>query len=141
MKSFTLLLFYVWMGYMPVIAQDSTANAYLQRLNKTLPHAFKHLNTVATLEAVRGQGFVKIYMLIDDVEQYEQVMIERSDEMGINFGQCGFIEIVKGKYKNNYIEFTDRYPVSPKMQIQYRIKTIDAEGNMRMLPPVGITTL
>ena len=121
-----------------LLAQDSTATAYLQKINKTLPHQFKRLSTLATLEAVRGQGFVKIYMLIDDVEQYEQILIERSDEMGVNFSQCGFISIEKGKFKNNYIEYTDRYPVSPKMNILYRIKTIDPEGIMRMLPPSSV---
>lgn len=139
MKSFLLFLMVSAIQNSTVSAQDTMAvHSYLQKINKNLPHQFKHLNTLATLEAMRGQGFVKVYLLIDDIEQYEQILIERSDEMGINFSQCGYIQIEKGKYKNNYIEYTDRYPVSPKMNILYRIKTIDAEGNFRMLPPVAI---
>jgi hypothetical protein len=133
-----LVLFFVVISSPILSAQDSTANVYLQRINKTIPHQFNALRSVATVEAVRGQGVVKIYMLVDDVEQYEQLIIERSDEMGVNFAQCGVVEVQKGKYKNNYVELIDRYPVSPKMMINYRLKTIDKEGNMRMLPPVPV---
>jgi hypothetical protein len=116
--------------------QDSN----LQKMNKDLPHKFKELKTAATLEVVREQKVVKIYMLIDDIEQYDQVMVERSDELQKNFSQCKVIQIEKGKYKNNYVELVDNYPLSPKMTNVYRIKTITADGIMRMYPPVPIET-
>ncbi len=112
---------------------------YLQALNKTLPHDFKQIHLGATLEAVREQEAVKLYLLIDDIEQYQVVMVERSNEQGTNFSQCKVINIEKGKYPNNYVEAVDRYPVSTKMSILYRIKTITEEGIVRMYPAVPIT--
>jgi predicted DNA-binding protein (MmcQ/YjbR family) len=124
-----------------VHAQQPADNDYLQKINKELPHKFKELKTGTTLEVIREQKVVKIYMLIDDLEQYEQILVERSDEQQMNYSQCKVIQIVKGKHKNNYIEVTDQYPLSPKMSNLYRIKTITADGIMRMYPPVPIMTL
>lgn len=112
---------------------------YLARLNKSLPHKFKAINVGATLEAVRDQEIVKLYLLVDDIGQYEQLLIERSDEFGGNFSQCKLISIENGKYPNNYLELTDRYPVSTKMATMYRVKTITSDGIIRMYPPVAVT--
>jgi|GEM_PF-2886651 len=113
---------------------------YLQKLNKELPHKFKELKTGVTLEVVREQKVVKIYMLIDDIEQYDEILVERSDEQQQNFSQCKEIKIEKGKYKNNYVELTDNYPLSSRMNNAYRVKTITSEGIMRMYPPVPVTS-
>jgi hypothetical protein len=121
-------------------AQSFDDAVYLQKINKDLPHKFKSIKTGATLEAVREQKVVKIYMLIDDIEQYDEVLVERGDELQPNYGQCKEIHIEKGKYKNNYIEITDQYPLSSKMSNTYRIKTITSEGIMRMYPPVSLIT-
>lgn len=91
------------------------------------------------MEAIRIQESVKVYVLVDDIEQYEQVLIERSDEFGINFSQCKLINVEKGKYRNNYLELTDKYPVSTKMATMYRIKTITSDGIIRMYPAVPVT--
>lgn len=111
---------------------------YLEKINKDLPHKFKELRTGATLEVVREQKVVKIYMLIDDIEQYDQVLVERSDELQKNYSQVRVIQIEKGKFKNNYVELVDNYPLSPKMSNLYRIKTVTAEGITRMYAPVPI---
>ena len=136
MKSKYLLFAASLCMCMAIGAQPVTAGA--PKPANAVPHAFKELKTGATIEAVREQGAVKVYMLIDDIEQYDQVMVERSDEMQINFSQCKQITIEKGKYKNNYLEVVDRYPLSPKMSNLYRIKTVTADGIMRMYPPVAI---
>ncbi len=112
---------------------------YMAELNKSLPHKFKTINVGTTMEAIRVQEMVKVYVLIDDIEQYEQVLIERSDEFGTNFSQCKLINVEKGKYRNNYLELTDRYPVSTKMATMYRIKTITSDGIIRMYPPVSVS--
>jgi hypothetical protein len=130
---FFLLLTAVSLG-----AQQSAADTYLEKINKTLPHKFKQLHTGATLEAVREQRVVKIYMLIDDIEQYDQILVERGDQLQNNFGQCKVVQIEKGKYKNNYLEVVDNYPLPPKMSNIYRIKTVTSEGIMRMYPPVAV---
>lgn len=111
---------------------------YLEELNRSLPHKFKAINVGATLEAVRDQETVRLYLLIDDIEQFDQVMIERSDEFGTSFSQCKLLNIEKGKYRNNYLELTDRYPVSTRMATAYRIKTITSDGIIRMYPAVPV---
>ena len=114
------------------------AESALDKINKILPHKFKELRTGATLEVIREQKVVKIYMLIDDIDQYDQILVERSDEQQLNFSQCKVIQVTKGKYKNNYVELVDQYPLSPKMSNLYRIKTVTPEGIMRMYAPVPI---
>ena len=64
-------------------AQPAPAT-FLEKINKELPHKFKEIRTGATLEAVREQTVVKIYMLIDDIEQYSEILVERSDEQQQN---------------------------------------------------------
>jgi hypothetical protein len=118
--------------------QPVVENPYLEKINKELPHKFKSLKTGATLEVVRDHTIVKIYMLIDDIEQYDEILVERSDEEQVNFSQCKEIQVVKGKYKNNYVELTDQYPLSSKMANLYRIKTVTSDGITRMYPPVAI---
>ena len=95
-----------------VIAQETkeSKEAYLKRINKEIGHNFKELRTGVTMEAKRVGGVVKVYMLVDDIEQFEELQVERSDEFGTNFAQCKSVTIVKGKYRNNYVEVTDQYP-------------------------------
>jgi F0F1-type ATP synthase beta subunit len=122
-----------------VHAQQPAESPELQKINKDLPHKFKAIKTDATLEVIREQNnVIKIYMLIDDIEQYDEILVERSDELQKNYSQCKEITIVKGKYKNNYIELTDQYPLSSKMANVYRLKAITSEGIMRMFPPVSV---
>ena len=139
MNSTLSLSFMAMLIAISVHAQQPADNPELQKINKDLPHKFKAIKTGATLEVVREPTQVKIYMFIDDIEQYDQIMVERSDELQNTFSQCKVVQVVKGKYKNNYVELVDRYPVSSKMSNQYRIKTITADGIMRMYPPVEMT--
>lgn len=118
-------------------AQESR-QAYLERINKELPHQFKELKLGATLEAVRTPNDVQLYLLVDDVEQYEEVLIERSDDTQTNFAQCKRIEVVSGKFRHNYIEVVDRYPLSSKMTNVYRVKCVTPEGIVRMFAPVPV---
>ena len=131
----TLMTTALLMG-LSVCAQPAESD--LQKANKNIPHKFKELKTGTTLEVVREKTDVKIYMLIDDIDQYEQILVERSDEMQLNYSQCKVIEVTKGKYKNNYVELVDHYPLSPKMSNLYRIKTVTPDGIMRMYAPVPI---
>lgn len=119
-------------------AQKPAENTYLEKINKQLPHKFKELKIGATLEAIREPKLVKLYLIVDDIEQYDQILVERSDEQQKNFSQCKAVTITKGKYPNNYIELVDQYPLSPKMANVYRLKTVDAEGITKMFPPVPV---
>jgi hypothetical protein len=103
------------------------------------PHKFKEIKLGATLDAVREHNTVRLYMVIDNIDQYDEISIERSDEHQQNFDQCKLIEVQKGKYKNNYLEAVDQYPLPPKMGNQYRIKTVTSEGITRMYPPVPVS--
>lgn len=125
-----------------IYAQQSVQSAYLEKINKQLPHKFKDLKTGATLEVVRDKGVVRIYLLVDDIEQYDRIFVERGgDDKQNSFSQCKEIEIDKGKFKNNYVEVTDQYPLSSQMSNQYRIKTVTNEGIVRIFPPVAIELL
>ena len=118
---------------------QETKDQYLARINAQLPHQFKELKTRATLEAIRELGVVKLYMLIDDIEQYEQILVERSDEAQKYFSQCKQIDILPGKFKNNYLETIDKYPVSSRMTNLYRLKAISKEGFVCMFAPIAIS--
>jgi hypothetical protein len=120
---------------------QKSVDPYIEKANNAVPHKFKEIKTGATLEVIRDQHAVKIYMLIDDIEQYDEVLVERGDELQKNYSQCKVIQIEKGKYKNNYVELIDQYPLSPKMSNVYRVKTVTSEGITRMYPPVSIASL
>ena len=122
-------------------AQNSVEASALEKINKDLPHKFKVLKTGATLELEREPKVVKIFMLIDDIEQYTEILVERGDELQKNYSQCKVVEVEKGKYKNNYIELIDQYPLSSKMSNVYRIKTVTSEGIIRMFPPVTVPVM
>lgn len=141
MRSKIILVFIVLSASVSLYAQSPAQNAYLEKINKQLPHKFKDLKTGATLEVVREREVVKVYMLVDDVEQYDRIFVERGDEMQNNYSQCKAIEIDKGKFKNNYIEVTDQYPLPTKISNHYRIKTVTSEGIVRIFPPVAIELL
>jgi len=99
------------------------------------------LKTGVTLEAVRENGVVKIYMLVDDIEQFDEIQVERSNALGQNYSECKEIKVEKGKYKNNYLEAVDQYPLSYQMSNSYRIKSITDDGIVRMYPPVPIVAM
>ena len=112
-------------------------DSYLAKINMELPHKFKELRIGATLEAVRDHGVVRFYVIVDDIEQYSDIVIERSDELG-DYAQCKTIKIQKGKFKNNYFQLDDQYPLSSKTANQYRIKALTADGIIRIYAPVAI---
>lgn len=136
MKRKMILVIATLMMGLSICAQPAQTD--LQKANKDIPHKFKELHTGVTLEVIRDKTEVKIYMLVDDIDQYDEILVERSDEQQINYSQCKDIKVTKGKYKNNYMELVDRYPLSSKMTNLYRIKTITPDGIMRMYPPVPI---
>jgi hypothetical protein len=117
---------------------QAISGEYLNEMNKILPHKFKEIRTGSTIEVIRDLNAVKIYLLVDDIEQYEQILIERSDEAQTNFSQCKLLMVGRGKYPNNYVELTDHYPFSSKMSNLYRVKTITSDGIIRMYAPVTI---
>ncbi len=90
------------------------------------------------MEVVRDHSVIRIYMLVDDIEQYEELLVERSDETQSNYAQCKSITILKGKYPKNYVEVVDQYPQSVKMAGMYRLKAITSEGILKMFAPVNI---
>lgn len=138
MLLYRLVLVVILFASGTIMAQETKAE-YLERLNATLPHQFKELNTGATMEAVRTKNEVHLYLLVDDVTQYEQLLIERSDEMQQNFSQCKLIDVATSKFDRNYIEAIDRFPVSSRMTNVYRLKAITPEGIVRMFAPIAIS--
>jgi hypothetical protein len=104
---------------------------------KNIPHQFKEIKRGATLEAVRLGGIIKLYILVDDIEQYTQIQVERGNEFN-EYSGVKVIEITKGKYKNNYIETEDRFPVSSQMDSKYRLKGINEEGTIKIFAPVTV---
>jgi hypothetical protein len=133
-----LLLSAVIMGmWGNVFAQDSLAKKQ-PLAKKSKVHTFITSHAGATLEAVRELGEVKLYMMVDDVEQYEKLYVERSDESQTYFTQIKPIDVTPGKYPDNYIEVIDKYPVSSKMTNLYRLKAVTADGITKMFAPVSV---
>ena len=122
-----------------VCAQDTLAVSHKRGMDKPLPHHFQEMKTGATLEAVRDNDAVKLYLMIDSIEQYSEVLIERSEETQTTYAQCKMIKVEKGKYPKNYVELMDHYPLSSKMPNQYRIKGITPEGIVRIFPAVPVS--
>ena len=119
-------------------AQQPSDDSYLAKINMELPHKFGELKVGATLEAVRDHGVVRFYILVDDIEQYGEIVIERRGELGHDFALCKTVKVQKGKFKNNYLELVDQYPLPSKTASQYRIKAMTDDGIMRIFPPVSI---
>ena len=137
MNSKITFAFIVFLIAGTLSAQKPTADSYLDKINMELPHKFKELKIGATLEAVRDHGVVRFYVIVDDIEQYGEIVIERSDELG-GYTQCKSIKIQKGKFKNNYFQLDDQYPLSAKTANQYRIKALTDDGIIRIYAPVAI---
>ena len=138
MNSKITFAFIVFLIAGTLSAQQPTEDSYLAKINTELPHKFKELRIGATLEAVRDHGVVRFYVIVDDIEQYSEIVIERSGELGDSYSQCKSVKIQKGKFKNNYFQIVDEYPLSAKTSNQYRIKALTDDGIIRIYAPVGI---
>ena len=139
MNSLYILVLGLSFISLPAFAQDTLAHTHIAGRDPKLPHQFREMKTGATLEAVRDRDAVKLYVMIDSIEQYSEVVIERSEETQTTYAQCKMIRVEKGKYPKNYVELTDRYPLSSKMPNQYRIKGITPEGIVRIFPAVPVS--
>lgn len=101
---------------------------------KTSNYTFKEINASYTLEGERKAGEMKLYIKLDDIDQYIQIQIERANGVG-GYNTCKTIAIKPGEYKNGVIETSDKFPLSSKTDSYYRIKATPADGSVKMFPP------
>lgn len=101
---------------------------------KTSNYTFKEINASYTLEGERKAGEMKLYIKLDDIDQYVQIQIERANGVG-GYNTCKTITIKPGEYKNGVIETSDKFPLSSKTDSYYRIKATAADGSVKMFPP------
>jgi hypothetical protein len=101
-------------------------------------HKFKEYNNNYTLEAERKGTVVKLYLRMDDIEQYAEVILVRSQaELG-NFTDVKHIPIIQGANKFEYVETEDRYPLPTKVGAAYKIRAITKDGAIRMFPAITL---
>lgn len=101
-------------------------------------HKFKDYNNTYALEAERKGPVVKLYLKMDDIEQYAEVILVRSQaELG-NFSDVRHIQVIKGANKFEYVETEDRYPLPTKVGAAYKIRAITKDGAIRMFPAITL---
>ena len=101
-------------------------------------HKFKDYNNSYALEAERKGPIVKLYLKMDDIEQYAEVILVRSQaELG-NFSDVRHIQVIKGANKFEYVETEDRYPLPTKVGAAYKIRAITKDGAIRMFPAITL---
>jgi len=101
-------------------------------------HKFKNYNNTYALEAERKGPIVKLYLKMDDIEQYAEVILVRSQaELG-NFSDVRHIQVIKGANKFEYVETEDRYPLPTKVGAAYKIRAITKDGAIRMFPAITL---
>lgn len=101
-------------------------------------HKFKDYNNTYALEAERKGPIVKLYLKMDDIEQYAEVILVRSQaELG-NFSDVRHIQVIKGANKFEYVETEDRYPLPTKVGAAYKIRAITKDGAIRMFPAITL---
>ncbi len=101
-------------------------------------HKFKDYNNTYALEAERKGPIVKLYLKVDDIEQYAEVILVRSQaELG-NFSDVRHIQVIKGANKFEYVETEDRYPLPTKVGAAYKIRAITKDGAIRMFPAITL---
>ncbi len=120
--------------------KDTTAKVLATIKSDTKPglHKFKDYNSSYALEAERKGPVVKLYLKMDDIEQYAEVILVRSQaELG-NFSDVRHITIIKGANKFEYVETEDRYPLPTKVGAAYKIRALTKDGAVRMFPAITL---
>ena len=100
-------------------------------------HVFKSFGTLYTLEGERKAGEMKLYIKLDDIQQYSQVLVERGT-LGGGYAPCKVINLKPGEYPDGIIETEDKYPLSSRVDCSYRVKVVTTDGSTKTFPPVTI---
>jgi hypothetical protein len=108
---------------------------YLQAHSQAEDYKITSLDEEFTMEVSREKHEVKIILRFKDASQYSHAMIEKTDELKIEFRQCAYIDM--DEVKGGLIEKRDRFPRihSPSY---YRLRTVTKEGIERTYPPVRL---
>ena len=98
-------------------------------------HEFKNNSDLAIeVERVAG-GKVAMHLRATDPNQYQYIIIERSNASSSYFARIRYIDPSSEKFDaNNYMQKTDNYPISMRQDSYYRIVTIDKDGVERAYP-------
>lgn len=104
-------------------------------------YAFKSMDGEVSFEVERVSSEVKMHILIKDLSQLHHILIERSGDGGISFGQCKYISCDEENAKDGYLLKTDKYPLPASKDCYYRIKTVTKDGVTRAYPAVTLSSV
>jgi hypothetical protein len=115
-------------------AENSTANTF----------NYKSPDDEVAVNIERGSGIVKFKLSMQNLGNYDHIIIERSVDNPGNFGQCKYITCADKKSTGGNMTTTDNYPYSADRGVYYRIKTVNKDGIERcyaaiLLPPLEDT--
>ncbi len=101
--------------------------------------AFKETSKDVNFEVERGKGEVIFHFLSMNIENFEQIVIERSSAGG--FTPCKIISLSDVNVIDGYFTSVDKFPLPAKIDCQYRLKTISKDGITKTFPPVDLQAL
>lgn len=116
-----------------VVSQVSTFKA---------THDFKGKESTFVLDIVREGRKVMVYILIENLKDYKEVYVQRSDETMLGTGNCKYFTPKDFDLKK-YTEviFEDKYSLPAQRDAYYRIKCEDTNGVLRTYPWVLLPSI
>lgn len=98
-------------------------------------HDFKGKEGAFVLDVERESRKVMVFILVENLKDYKEVYVQRSDETMIGTGNCKYFTPKDFKLKK-YTEviFEDKYPLPAQRNSYYRIKCEDLHGVVRTYP-------
>lgn len=115
------------------LKKDSIVNDYEQVFETV--HNFKSKDRTFNLEVEREGRKVMIYLLVEDLKDYKEVFIQRSDETRLGMANCKYLTPQDYKLKKfTEVIFEDKYPHPGHKDSYYRIKCEDLNGVVRTFP-------
>lgn len=98
-------------------------------------HDFKGKEGTFVLDVEREERKVMVYILVENLKDYKEVYVQRSDETMLGTGNCKYFTPKDFELKK-YTEviFEDKYALPAQRDSYYRIKCEDLNGVMRTYP-------
>lgn len=105
-------------------------------------HDFKGKEGTFVLDVERDGRKVTVYILVENLKDYKEVYVQRSDETMLGTGNCKYFTPKDFKLKK-YTEviFEDKYALPAQKDAYYRIKCEDLSGVVRTYPWIQLPSI
>ncbi len=105
-------------------------------------HDFKGKEGTFVLDVERENRKVMVFILVENLKDYKEVYVQRSDEAMIGTGNCKYFTPKDFELKK-YTEviFEDKYSLPAQRDSYYRIKCEDLNGVVRTYPWVLLPSI